>query len=55
MIKEILIEIIVPLVSAVFGFFGGMRYEKNKSNQNVKGDNNGTMAGRDINNVHNKK
>lgn len=55
MSKEILIEIIVPIATAILGFFGGMHYEKNKSKQKIKGNNYGQIAGRDINNVPNKK
>lgn len=53
--KEILIKIVVPIITAVLGFFGGCHFEKNKVNQKISGDNYGDLAGRDIKNVHNKK
>ena len=53
--KEILIDVIVPLITAILGFFGGCHFEKNKTKQKISGNNYGNIAGRDIKNVHNKK
>ena len=53
--KEILIDIVIPLVTAILGFLGGSHFEKNKSKQKITGDNYGKVAGRDIKNVHNEK
>lgn len=53
--EDILIKIVVPIITAVLGFLGGCHFEKNKSKQKISGDNNGNVAGRDINNVYNQK
>lgn len=53
--KAILINVIVPLVTAVLGFLGGCHFEKNKIKQNISGDNSGNVAGGNIKNVYNKK
>ena len=53
--KEILIDIVVSLVTAILGFFGGCHFEKNKSKQKITGDNYGNVAGRNIKNVHKEK
>ena len=52
--KEILIDIVVPLITAILGFFGGCHFEKSKTKQKILGDNNGNVAGRDIENVYKK-
>ena len=31
--KEILIDVVVPLITAILGFFGGCHFEKNKTKQ----------------------
>jgi len=53
--KEILIDIAVPLVTAILGFFGGCHFEKSKSKQKITGDNHGNVARSDIKNVHKEK
>lgn len=53
--KEILIDVVVPLITAILGFFGGCHFEKNKAKQKISGNNYGNVAGRDIKNVHNEK
>jgi len=52
---EIFEKIIVPIITAVLGFLGGLKYEKHIINQKNLGDNNGNIAGGNIKNVYNKK
>ena len=33
--KEILIDVVVPLITAILGFFGGCHFEKNKTGKAV--------------------
>ena len=53
--ESILIDVVVPIITAILGFWGGCSFEKYKNNQKISGDNNGKIAGRDMNNVSNQK
>lgn len=48
------IQVVVPIITAIIGFFGGCKFEQYKNNQKINGDNNGNIAGRDMKNVSNK-
>lgn len=54
-LEKVIVPIIVAIISGVFGFFSGCKFEKNKSNQKIGRDNNGYIAGRDMKNVSNQK
>lgn len=54
-LEKVVVPIIVAIISGIFGFLGGCKFEKNKSNQKIGRDNNGNVAGRDMNNVSNQK
>jgi hypothetical protein len=54
-LEKVIVPIVVAILSGIFGFFGGCKFEQYKNNQKINGDNNGNIAGRDIKNVYNKK